>query len=759
LGVPTTPPDRLTAALSDRYRIERELGEGGMATVYLAHDVRHDRKVALKVLKPELAAAVGGDRFLREIRIAANLSHPHIVPLYDSGRIEGPSPVLYYVMPYIEGESLGGRLRRDGGLPLEEGVQILREVADALAFAHERGIVHRDIKPENVMLTGGHAVVTDFGVAKAVSESAGDGGLTTAGMAVGTPAYMAPEQVAADPATDHRADIYALGTLAYELLAGRTPFTGLTPQGFLAAQIVTTPEPVSQHRRDCPPSLETLVMRCLAKEPGDRWQTAAEIRAECDRMTRTSGDHAPVSVHAETSVGIVVLPFVNQSPDPENEFFSDGLTEELITDLARVKALRVISRTSSMQLKGTSKGIRAIGRELGVGHVLEGSVRKAGNALRITAQLIDAQTDAQLWSEKYSGTLEDVFDLQERVSRAIVAALHVTLSPEESHRLSDRPIQNVRAFELYLQARQELRRYNIDRGAHLLEQAMAIEGEVPVLRALRGHVDIVRLRIGINREEALRRAEAEARFLLQAAPDAPYGHALLAQVHYERGEHAEAVRAGSAARALDPNDAEVLFYLGISFSAAGQNRRALETSDALLAADPLSPFAPMLAGISRWFDGHAAEALPSTERARELDPDNIIIHWSLGYHYAFLGRIGEAAAEAEWMQRHAAEMPYTVQIRALVAALEGRRDEALAWLRSLDLAPLDAHNIFHLCESFAMAGDTATALTLFERAVEGGFFPHEFYAVHCPFLEPLRGTPEFERILAKAERRVQEFSA
>ncbi|HRZ10016.1 MAG TPA: serine/threonine-protein kinase, partial [Gemmatimonadales bacterium] len=442
--MPTTPPDRLTAALSDRYRIERELGEGGMATVYLAHDVRHDRKVALKVLKPELAAAVGGDRFLREIRIAANLSHPHIVPLYDSGRIEGPSPVLYYVMPYIEGESLGGRLRRDGGLPLEEGVQILREVADALAFAHERGIVHRDIKPENVMLTGGHAVVTDFGVAKAVSESAGDGGLTTAGMAVGTPAYMAPEQVAADPATDHRADIYALGTLAYELLAGRTPFTGLTPQGFLAAQIVTTPEPVSQHRRDCPPSLETLVMRCLAKEPGDRWQTAAEIRAECDRMTRTSGDHAPVSVHAETSVGIVVLPFVNQSPDPENEFFSDGLTEELITDLARVKALRVISRTSSMQLKGTSKGIRAIGRELGVGHVLEGSVRKAGNALRITAQLIDAQTDAQLWSEKYSGTLEDVFDLQERVSRAIVAALHVTLSPEESHRLSDRPIQNVR---------------------------------------------------------------------------------------------------------------------------------------------------------------------------------------------------------------------------------------------------------------------------------------------------------------------------
>ncbi len=216
-------PSRLAAALADRYRIERELGQGGMATVYLAEDLKHHRKVAIKVLKPDLSAAVGAERFLREIRIAANLTHPHIVPLFDSGSVEG---LLYYVMPYIEGESLGARVRRDGSLPVEESLRILREVADALTFAHERGIVHRDIKPENVMLTGGHALVSDFGVAKAISAGAGDAGITTAGMAVGTPAYMAPEQVAADPDTDHRADIYALGTLAYELLAGRTPFTG-----------------------------------------------------------------------------------------------------------------------------------------------------------------------------------------------------------------------------------------------------------------------------------------------------------------------------------------------------------------------------------------------------------------------------------------------------------------------------------------------------------------------------------------------------
>jgi len=751
--VPTSHSDHLTTALSDRYRIERELGHGGMATVYLAEDLKHHRKVALKVLKLELSAAVGAERFLREIRIAANLNHPHIVPLHDSG---AAGDLLYYVMPYLEGESLGARLRREGGLPVEEGVQILREVADALAFAHERGIVHRDIKPENVMLTGGHAVVADFGVAKAVTDGAGGGTLTTAGMAVGTPAYMAPEQVAADPGVDHRADIYALGTLAYELLAGRTPFTGLTPQGLLAAQVMKTPDPVTAHRADCPAALESVVMRCLAKEPGDRWQTAAEIRAECDRIVRTSG--IPTA-GASPTLGIVVLPFANQSPDPENAYFSDGLTEELITDLARVNALRVISRTSSMQLKGTTKGIRAIGRELGVRYVLDGSVRRAGNALRITAQLIEADTDRQLWGEKYSGTLDDVFDLQERVSRAIVEALDVALSPAESRRLADRPIQNVRAFELYLQARQELRRYNLERGVQLLVQAIAIEGEVPALRALRGLACITRLRMGIDRERSLQEAEAEVRALLRAAPDTAHGHALLAFVEYERGEHPAAVRSAAAALALDPNDAEILFYMGVSFQAAGQNRQLLETIARLQKADPLSPFAGLLAGIASWFTGHAPDGLAGMERALAIDPDSAIIRWSVGYAYALAGRLADAETHAEWLHRHAPQLPYTVQLRALLAAVGGRKADALEWLRGVDTASLDAHHTFHLCESFAMAGDTVRALELFGYAVDNGFYPHEFFAVHCPFLAPLRGTPEFDRILAKAARRVAEFSA
>jgi serine/threonine-protein kinase len=256
----------LTAALADRYRIERELGQGGMATVYLAHDIRHNRQVAIKVLKPELAAALGARRFTQEIEIAARLQHPHILPVHDSGEADG---FLYYVMPYVGGESLRERLTRQRELPVQDAVRLLIEVADALPHAHAHGVVHRDIKPENVMLSGRHALVMDFGVAKAVSEAtaSGSGNLTTAGFAVGTPAYMAPEQASADPQLDHRVDLYALGVVGYELLAGRPPFTGASPQQLLAAHVTQTPDAVSVHRPGVPPQLTHLIMRALEGAP------------------------------------------------------------------------------------------------------------------------------------------------------------------------------------------------------------------------------------------------------------------------------------------------------------------------------------------------------------------------------------------------------------------------------------------------------------------------------------------------------------
>jgi len=288
---------RLTAALADRYRILREVGAGGMATVYLAEDLRHGRQVALKVLRPELAATLGSERFFREIQVAARLQHPHILPLHDSGEAGG---FLYYVMPFVEGESLRERLARSGELPIHDAVKILVEVVDALAYAHQQGVVHRDIKPDNVMLSGRHALVTDFGVAKAVSEATGRQQLTTAGVALGTPSYMAPEQAAADPNLDHRVDIYAVGAMAYELLTGRPPFTGMSSQQILAAHVTQAPEPLSRHRPSCPPALEAVVMRCLAKRAADRWQTADELLQQLEPLATPSGGMTPTQTRPIT---------------------------------------------------------------------------------------------------------------------------------------------------------------------------------------------------------------------------------------------------------------------------------------------------------------------------------------------------------------------------------------------------------------------------------------------------------------------------
>ncbi|HUR94253.1 MAG TPA: protein kinase [Gemmatimonadales bacterium] len=291
--------DPLQRALGTAYRLERELGQGGMSTVFLAEDRKHQRKVAVKVLRQELAAALGPDRFNREIRIAARLQHPHILPLLDSGESDG---FLWYVMPYVDGPSLRDRLSRQGELPVHEAVRLLVEIADALAFAHAQGVVHRDIKPDNVLLSGRHALVMDFGVAKAVSDAGaarGDGrdasaeSLTTAGLAIGTPAYMAPEQATADPNLDHRVDIYALGVVAYELLTGRTPFHGLTPQQMLAAHVTEQPVPIARHRPALPAALQTIVMRCLAKHPADRWQTAHELLGQLEPLMTPSGGVTP----------------------------------------------------------------------------------------------------------------------------------------------------------------------------------------------------------------------------------------------------------------------------------------------------------------------------------------------------------------------------------------------------------------------------------------------------------------------------------
>jgi len=746
-------PHRLITTLEGRYAIGAPIGAGGMATVYRAHDERHGREVALKVLRPELSEALGRERFLREIHLAAGLTHPHILPLHDSGDADG---VLWFTMPLVEGETLRDRLDREGRLSVDEAVRILVEVADALDYAHRHGIVHRDIKPENILLHEGHAIVADFGIGKALDAASPESNtFTQIGVTVGTPTYMSPEQAAGEP-IDGRSDLFALGCMGFEMLTGEAAFSGSTVQATIARRFVHTPPPVSSLRPGVTQAVSRILENLMAKAADERLATGGHVVASFRSESATSTTGSTVAPHIERSV--VVLPFANLSPDPENEYFSDGLTEETITALSRVNALRVIPRTSAMQYKGSTKPLRAIGEELGIRWALTGSVRKAGSALRISAQLVDVRTDHPAWAETFSGTMDDVFDVQERVARSIVGALDVALSPSESARLAERPIRDARAFELYLKAREVLAGYDVARAKPLIDRAVELEGEVPALRALRAMMSIMLLRTGASRDDTLMdEIEREARGLIEAEPDQAFGHAILGFLGYERGDHVTAVRSLRRAMELDPADGDVRFFHGIALSAAGHTdpRPGLEW----VARDPFSPLAHTLVAANSWFRGRPLEGLPAMEEAVRLAPMGLIFHWGLGYHYALVGRFSDAEREGAWLAEHAAGFPYTAQLRALVAAVADHRDEALELLSHVDERTLDGHHTGHLAESYAMAGEHDRAVALLDRAVTLGFYPYGYYARLSPFYEDLRGREDFARVLDRAAQRVADFQA
>jgi len=461
--------DRLRSALADRYGIERELGAGGMATVYLAQDLKHDRKVAVKVLRPELAAALGPDRFPREIRILARLQHPHILPLLDSGEAGG---FLFYTMPFVDGESLRERVDRGGALPVPEAVRILREVADALAAAHAAGVLHRDIKPGNVMLSGRHALVMDFGVAKAVSDAGGET-LTTVGVAVGTPTHMSPEQATGSENIDGRSDIYALGLMAYEILTGKPPFQGKTAQAILSAQVLERPKPITEVRTTVSHALGDFVMRCLEKAPEDRWQTTDELVPLLEALGTPSGGITPTQTRPVKAVGgapptvvaattrrmiiaaaaalviitgafgawkalggkdgggglgsitrVAVMPLRDISGD--DAVFAESMQDALITGIARMDIAAVVPR-SELSEKGQSRRIRDVAAEFAVDAVMEGTLFRAGDVMRINLQLVEPQSVRHYWSGSFELNVKNVLAAQDSLVRTINTQLRGVL--------------------------------------------------------------------------------------------------------------------------------------------------------------------------------------------------------------------------------------------------------------------------------------------------------------------------------------------
>ncbi|MFL5481179.1 MAG: protein kinase domain-containing protein [Gemmatimonadaceae bacterium] len=482
--------DQLQATLSGRYTLERELGGGGMSRVFVAEEAALGRKVVIKVLPPETAAQVSLERFKREILLAAKLQHPHIVPLLTAGESNG---LPYFTMPFVDGESLRVRLARHGELPVNTAIRILREVASALAYAHEHGIVHRDLKPDNVLLSGGSAMVTDFGVAKALTAStnAEHAGITSVGVALGTPAYMSPEQASGDPSVDHRADIYSFGVFAYELLTGQPPFAGRTPQNLLAAHVAEAPEAINKRRASLPPALAALVMRCLEKRPADRPQSADEVVHALDEIATPSGGMIPTGtqtapVMAPSSRGarrwaalataavvliviaswllatrtggaarlrsIAVLP-TDIGADTAHAFLADGLSSDLTTKLSKIPGLSVRAYTPLSVMHGRTVG--EAGKELGVGAIVMVRMARSGTRFRATASLVNVANDDLLWSDAFDASDQDQFALQDELVTAIARALNLSLSPATSTAVRARGTRSNEAHELVQRARLE----------------------------------------------------------------------------------------------------------------------------------------------------------------------------------------------------------------------------------------------------------------------------------------------------------------
>src|SRR5687768_1101899 len=735
----------LNEFLGDRYTIERELGRGGMAVVHLAEETKHRRQVAIKVLREDVSISVGPERFLREIGIAARLSHPHIVPLIDSGEAGG---FLYYVSPFVAGGSLRDRLDRESRLPVEEALRIAAEVGAGLDYAHRNGFVHRDVKPENILFADDHALLADFGIAH-VCAGPGVEPITKSGIALGTPEYMSPEQAAGDSEIGTPADIYALGCVVYEMLTGQPPFRGTSAIAIMAKHVTEKPRPLRAVRPETSAAVEHAVIRALSKIPSQRFRTVAEFISALQQSRSDGLRRAPAGTRS-----IAVLPFVNASSDPDNEYLSDGITDELIDAFAKVQGIRVASRTSVFALKGKPQDIRAIGALLDVSEILEGTVRRSGQELRITAQLTSAEDGSLIWSQRYDRHLDDVFAIQDEIARTIVETLRATSFRDSSEQPISRGTDDVEAYSLYLRGRyawNKRTQEGVVEAVGYFEQA--IEKDPGYALAYTGLADAYALHIdyrNVEVHEGFERAKFYARKALELDETLAEAHASLAWS---------------------------LFIYDWNWSAAtAEFRRAIEL-------DPLYATADQWYGFLLASQGKVEEALIEAHTAQELDPASISIRRSLGYVYFYARRFEQAryhleravamnleaeetyrilalilvfagdVTEAERVARKALELPgaatYTRAILSIVRATAGDRRHAEETLQFLEenrrhdyVSPVE------LASLHISLGNNAEALDWVEKAYDERRGWVAYLNVH-PIMDPLRHEPRFNSLIQR----------
>jgi eukaryotic-like serine/threonine-protein kinase len=808
--------EHLTGSLiAGRYRIERKLGEGAAAVVFLAHDERHGRDVALKILRPEVAVALGGARFEREISLSARLSHPHIVPMLDAGETDYPgaqngAKVLYYVMPVLQGASLRDRLDQQGQLSFDETLQITRDVGLALDYAHAEGVIHRDIKPENVLIGGGTAVVADFGVAKVVSDGSSSNSLTRTGFALGTVLYMSPEQSTAGP-VDSRSDIYALGCMVYEMLAGEPPFTGPNPQSILAKHF-TDPVPlVRRLRPNLPPGIDEAIAMAMAKTPADRFATAGEFTAALERtrtanmtslgtpalapqapapaptpappttpaggrgrgvaialgalgivalgvamlMLRVRSGQAPLKPSADSVRAIAVLPFDDVSPAKDQEYFATGMADELVTALARLPNLRVAARTSSFALRNTTLSPAEIGRRLRVSALLTGSIAKDGNRLRIRTELVDVNADSVLWRQSFDKEMKDVFVVQEQIAQTVVSQLRVLGT-------SGKPLVSIAtndtaAYALYLRGRLA---WN-ERTAGSLRQAVtyfrqAIAKDSNYARAWAGLADTYNV-IGLNfyghpgdNFQLGREAALQAIALDSTLAEA---HAALASATAFLARDWKAAEASyKTAIQLDPTYPTTYYFYSIFLLNLRRNEEGIANAKRAHELDPSSSALAQGVGMAYLNSGRFAEALEPFRLAISLQPRYYFPHSWYAIALARVQQRDSALAEAREAVRLA---PDNMLVRVFLGqtyALIGQRDSAYATARAVEaLQPATPVPNVMIGRLYGIIGDKDRAVAAIRRGID----VNEAQAgqLLIPGFDTLFGDPRFEAMLREVHLR------
>ena len=735
-------------ARAGQYVVEGLIGRGGMAEVYRALDVKHNRPVAVKLLDAALSYAVAADRFIREIEIAARLQHPNILPVYDSGDADG---ALYYIMPFVEGGSLRDRLRREKHLPIEEVVRIVQEVADALAFAHQRNVIHRDIKPENILFSSGHAIVADFGIARAI-DAVESTSLTLVGFGLGTPEYMSPEQAFGEPDIDGRSDTYSLACVAFELLAGDPPFSGGNASVVIMRKTsMEAPSLTTQSRTHLPPAVDAVVSRALMRNRDERPATVQEFARA---LREAASGEPPASFRTSQPkeripASIAVLPFVNASGTAENNFLCDGICDELVHALGKVPNLRVVARTSSFAFKGSTEDARTIAQKLRVRFLLEGSLRRSGERLRITTQLVDAATGFQVWSERFDRQVADVFDVQDEITRSIVTSLKLELMPD------DEPVRaaNHTAYERYLEARfhwNQRTDAGVRRSLELLDEALTLDPQYAPAHAAQSSV-LVTLAIYGQRApaEIMPKARAAADRALALSPSLAEALTARACVRamYEwdwRGAEDDFERALRS----DPNSSTAHQWYAMNLLVPqgrfGEARRHIKQARA---ADPVSPVVALGWGLIHYFERDFERAVTAYRELLERWPDFGITQFFLGQALLEAHRPDEAFTHLQRALAQAGAAPETMAMVGVAHARADRVTEARAWLAMIEERGRTSYvSPVLLAQLHSALGDEQATLDALEAGRDARATDLVWIGVR-PVFDAVRLDPRFESLM------------